>query len=335
MKFINKHIGFGHQPYIVAEISCNHGGSIKEALNLIDIAREKGADAAKIQVYTPDEMVIDKDYTINGGTWDGLNLYELYTKTQTPHEWVPQLFDYARNTNFPLFASVFSLKGLKLLESLGCPAYKIASFEASDLHLVQRCIRTGKPVVVSISEVSDSMIMHQLANMRPQPIVMHCTSQYPTPLEHASLHRIHLYRALFNQVGYSDHNVSFTVAAHAVTAGATIIERHLTKNTNTEDGEFSLNPAQFKLYVQSIRRAGKMMAFTDHQQVKVDSTQFTRCVYALKDIKKGEHITEENTATFRPFCAAAISAKHYPSILGQKALTSIKKGQYVAWSNVK
>lgn len=334
MKLINREIGLGQQPYIVAEISCNHRGSLDEARELIEIAKNNGADAAKIQVYTPDELVIDKNYVIRGGAWDNTNLYELYTKTQTPHEWVPKLFDHARNINFPIFASVFSLKGLELLEKLGCPAYKIASFECSDLRLVERCVQTGKPVIVSVSGTAEPTIIFRLSMMKPQPIVMHCTSQYPTPMIHASLNRIHLYRTMFNYVGYSDHNESLTVASHAVTAGAVVIERHLTKNPETEDKGFSLNPAQFKLYVQGIRRAGAMLAFTDHKQERIDYKQFMRCVYATKDMKKGEYITEENTATFRPYIEYSIKAQDYPSVLARKLIMPIKKGQAVTWSHL-
>lgn len=336
MKFINREIGFGIQPYVVAEISCNHGGKIEEATRLIGIAKEQGADAAKIQVYTADEIICDKNYVARGGTWDGQNLYELYTQTQTPHDWVPKLFEYSRSINFPIFASVFSLKGLQLLENLGCPAYKIASFESSDLRLVEHCVRTGKPVVVSVSgAVGDSAgIVYRLSAMKQQPIIMHCTSQYPTPIGLASLNKIHLYRTMFNNVGYSDHNESLTTASHAVAAGAVIIERHLTRNSETADKEFSLNPAQFKLYIQGIRRAGQMMEFTDHMQEKLDSAQFTRCIYATKDIKRGDYVTEENTATFRPYVQYAIKAQHYPELLARKLIMNIKKGQALTWSHV-
>lgn len=334
---------------IVAEISCNHKGDLADAKRLIELAKVSGADAVKIQVYDETEMAYGdplgcEGYKIRGTKWDGQNLFELYKKTRTPAEWVEPLFDHAQSVGIPIFSSVFSAKGLEALERVGCPAYKIAAFEADHLQLLRAVHKTNKQMFVSVSNIHDADDVISLQEFKAKSyreskenklVVMHCTSAYPTERKHARLDYINSLKSLFPVVGYSDHNRSLRVAEYAAVLGAQVIERHLTIGGETEDAEFSLNPAQFKLYSHNIRRALESMTLFVPDDQEREHKQFKRTVYAIQDIKFGEAITDKNTAALRGNIEHQdmIKAYQYPDILetGYKAQRPIYKGERITW----
>lgn len=317
-------LGKEASPIIVAEISCNHGGDLERAKYTIAQAHASGADIVKIQTYTADEMCIDKEYTIKGTKWNGQNLYELYKKNKTPYEWIPELFNFARNVSIPLFSSVFSLKGLEVLEQAGCPAYKIAGFESDDIHLIHGVSSTGKQVVCSVNEHTPHKDIREWVD-----VMLYCVNKYPTEINELSFRRMSQLMNDYKNIGYSDHCVSMHSAAHAAAMGACMIERHFSLELTGDDKEVSLNPAQFKLYVKGIRRAAAMY----HGDPSSSETrQFMRSVYATKLIKAGEALTKQNTATFRP--RIGISAHQYMNILGDTVSRDIEAGEPITWSDV-
>ncbi len=320
-------LGIEKSPVIVAEVSGNHGGSIGRAYKLIDAAKASGADAVKLQCYTANEMCLDRNYTIKGGQWNGRNLYELYQKNETPRDWIPSLFDYANRIGIPIFSSVFSREGVEFLEKLNCPAYKIAGFESEDLQLIREAIQTRKPVLVSINQFTDASVVSKLI-MYSNIIPMHCVSNYPTKRTDANLGRITAYRQIWDNVGYSDHNESGLTASFAAALGASIIERHITLGHSGDDEKFSLNTAQFKLYVKNIRRAVECVDV--HEPEDQGNKQFMRSVYSFRDIRKGDRFTKENVRTARPWVNGC-GIYRYGQLLTRVASHNIPKESPIDW----
>lgn len=323
MKFLGKHVS----PIIVAEISCNHAGSLDRAKMTIVKAYQSGADVVKIQTYTADEMCADKSYTIKGTKWDGQNLYELYKKNETPYEWLLELFDFARSAGIPLYSSVFSLKGLKALEKAGCPAYKIAGFESNDTNLILKVKDTNKPIVMSLNQFTTTEKRVGLAN-----VYLYCISNYPTKINDLCFRRYLQLKEDFgyHYFGFSDHCESMHAAAHAAAMGADMIERHFSLELTGDDKEVSLNPAQFRLYVKGIRRAAEM--YEGRGNIGLENAQFMRSIYATKDIKKGEIFNSENIGTFRP--NEGIPAALYRNILGKYAKADISANKPLKWDDI-
>jgi len=319
-------------PFIVAELGCSHSGGLENAKELIHEAKRAGADAVKIQVYTPDDMTLNldtKDFIVKDGLWKGKKLYDLYEKAQTPYKWVGPLFDYAKSINIPIFSSVFSEKGLKHLEKHNCLAYKIASFEITDLYLIEKVAKTRKPIIVSTGMASAKDIKAVLdityASSAHYPILLHCISAYPAKQSELSLSRIPYLKKYFGvDVGFSDHTDSINTGAYAVVAGACMIEKHIRLiNSQSEDDKFSLDPLRFEEYVGNCRNA-----YESYLQVQPkgeeSSRQFRRSLYVIKDIKEGEKITNKNVAAIRP--GYGTSPGFLRGVLGKKAKNDIKKG---------
>lgn len=330
MILFGQRIGKYLKPVIVAEISCNHSGSLDQAKQLIKAAKDATADAVKIQVYSEFDMTINKEFTdfyVKDGPWKGKHLYDLYTQTQTPYDWVPELFAYAKEINIPIFASVFSLKGLSLLEELECEVYKIASFELTDLPLIRKVAKTGKTVILSCGMASLDEIDQAMSCVNPDnSILMHCVSSYPTKFEEANLWNIERLQNFYRRpVGFSDHTEDNDAAALAVAKGACVIEKHLVRTANdpTEDSAFSLSETEFKFFS---KRCRKTVTALEKKEVpgELASKQFRRSLYVVKDIKKGENFTPDNVRSIRP--SYGLPPSMYSTVIISRASEDIKAG---------
>ncbi len=311
MNFLGKDIGKDKYPFIVAEISCNHEGQKEQAKTLIQAAKDAGADAVKIQIYDPDDMTfgiklgmffnkyVSEDFTIQDGPWKGLDLYKLYDKTQTSIGMAKYIQEEAYKINIPMFASVFSTRVLPLIE---LPAYKIASFEITDAHLIKEVAKTGKPVVIStgLATIIDVEYACNLVNIN-RLVLLHCVSAYPTKLENANLWKIKEYKGLFTPyVGFSDHTRGIIAGPLACAMGAVMLEKHIAlPYTDSEDKAFSLTPQEFERYVIHCRVAATATFKTDVVEESY-SRQFRRSIYVIKDTKKGEQFTWDNIKSLRP-----------------------------------
>lgn len=329
MIFLNKELGRYHYPVIVAEISCNHQGSTDQGKKLIDAAKEAGADAVKIQVYTPDDMTIENygsDFIVKEGEWAGRDLYGLYTKTKTDFNLADNLITYAKSIDMPWFASVFGTNGLNFLEAYNCPAYKIASFELTDTSLIRAVTKTAKPVVLSTGLADLNEIDQAMQCVNPHnAVLMHCVSAYPTKLEQANLWRIQNFASLFPcPIGYSDHTRGIMSGPLAVAMGARLIEKHLSlPGTNPEDDAFSLHPHEFEMYVQRCNLAAEAV-FRVPVPEEEYSRQFRRSLYIVEDIKKGEFLTKLKVRAIRPGLGMPASELH--RVIGKAIKRDTKAG---------
>lgn len=304
MNFLGKEIGPNYPPFFVAELSCNHNGKLEEALLLIKAAKENGADAVKIQVYNADSMTIEsdkQDFNVKDGPWVGRNIYELYTKTGTPFEWVPHLFSYAKQIEIPIFSSVFCERGLSILEQNKCLAYKIASFELNDTNLIRKVGKTGRPVVFSTGMANISEIDRAVALVQNK-IIMHCVSAYPVRHFNANLEKIITLQRLYQNtpIGFSDHTTGMECGQVACALGASVVEKHFGLHGNTsEDSFFSISPEDFKLFTKMCITAWETMGQLQ-PNIEDGNRQFRRSLYTTKDIQAGEYFTEKNVRSIRP-----------------------------------
>lgn len=328
---MGQELGKNSLPFIVAEISCNHEGKTEQAIKLVQSAINAGADAVKIQVYTADDMTLDidtKDFRIENGVWNGNTLYELYSKAQTDIALANTIIQYCRNNDIKWFASVFSQKGLAFLEEMKCPAYKIASFEITDIPLIRRVAKTGKNLVLSTGMANLNDIDEAVLCCNPDnTALLHCVSAYPTKLEQANLWRIAWLQDLYlrSAIGFSDHTRGIIAGPLACAAGARIIEKHIAlPDTNPEDAAFSLHPDEFKAYVQQCRVAA-LATFKVEVPEEQASRQFRRSIYAVKNIKEGDAFTPDNIRVIRP--SYGLPANVYNRLIaGGKARCEIKEG---------
>lgn len=335
MQIGNRTIGNFLKPYVIAEVSCNHGGHLETALELIEAAKWAGADAVKFQAYTPDTITLNckkPDFIIQDGLWKGKTLYDLYKKAHTPFEWFPKIFKEAQKIGITAFASIFDLSSLLMLQGLGCPAYKIASMEIVDTPLIAHAARTGKPLIISTGMASEQEISGAYAAAQSGNVAfLHCTSEYPQTVEWSSLQSISKIRSLFRDdipVGVSDHTPGNMVVSIAATAmGAAIIEKHLKPlaSTGTEDDEFSLTPDMFKTMVELVDTAYE--ATLQRELTSNPSRQLRRSLYAVADIAEGETFTPENIRSIRP--GFGIAPKHLPRLLGKRADKTYRKGDRI------
>lgn len=262
MRIDGRDIGPGNSPWIIAEISANHGGMLGPALQLIREAKEAGADSVKVQLYDPMKLAIARggpDKVIASGPWVGRTLLDIYTEGHTPREWFPAMFDYARKQGITLFASVFDEDGVDFLETLNCPALKIASFELTNLPLIRKAASTGKPVILStgMAELQDiADVLYEIYDTA-RVAVLHCVSSYPCPADQANIRRLSSLIDHFGRlpIGFSDHTLGPECAIAAVALGASIIEKHITldRNDGGLDASFSMEPAEFSAMVKAIR----------------------------------------------------------------------------------
>ena len=343
----NRKIGKDYSTYIIAEMSCNHNQNIQNAFKLIDAAAEAGADAIKLQTYTPDTLTLNCDKPIfkeclKGSLWEGQTLYQLYSKAYTPWEWHKDLKDYASSKGLDLFSSPFDTTSVDFLESINVPAYKIASFELTDHILLKKVAQTKKPVIISsgmasLNELNDAIQILR-NNGSTQIAMLKCTSAYPASPEDANLNTINHMIKTFNVVGgLSDHTLGIEVPIASVVLGGRIIEKHfkLTENSGSEDDAFSLTPEEFKKMVNSIRIVEKSLGTIKYSGTNKESNskKFRRSLFVVKNIKKGELFDENNIKSIRP--SNGLHTKYYDIILGKEATQDIEYGTPLSWNLIK
>lgn len=334
-KIGNKLIGNAHKPFIIAEMSGNHNQLIDRALRIVDAAAACGADAIKLQTYTADTITIKGAYTINdpNSLWNGKELHDLYKEAYTPWEWHKEIFEHSKSKGILAFSSPFDETAVDFLESLNCPAYKIASFENTHLPLIRKVAQTGKPVIVStgvssIAEIDEAVQTLKLNGCKNFALLK-CTSTYPASPENTNLLTIPHLRGLHKCiVGLSDHTMGIGASVAAVALGASIIEKHFTLNRadGGVDSAFSLEPEELKELVVETERAhlalGEVMYGVQTSEEK--SRFFKRSIYACEDIAPGEIFSEKNLKIIRP--GDGLSPKYWDLIIGHKCKAAIKKG---------
>ena len=328
------------QVFIIAELSANHNHSIKIAKDTIYAAKEAGADAIKLQTYTPEWMTIDckkEDFLIKSGTlWDGKNLFELYKEAMMPLEWHEELFEHARSIDLEIFSSPFSKEAVDFLEKFNPVAYKIASFEITDYELIDYTASKGKPIIVSTGIADFEDIQNAVDTAKKHNIdiaLLKCTSAYPAPRSQVNLKTIPALKEIFNvTVGFSDHTLGISAPVAAVTMGARIVEKHfiLNKNIDSPDKDFSLTPDEFKEMTKAIREVEEMIGVINFRPKK--GREFARSLYVVKDIKKGEKFTRENIKAIRP--GFGLHPKYLPQILDKIACKDLKKGSALKWEYI-
>ncbi len=338
-------VGPGRRSFLVAEMSGNHNGDIGRAVEIIRAAAEAGADAVKLQTYTPDTLTIRSDrpdFVVPGdGPWSGRTLYDLYREAHTPFEWHPKLFEVARTKGIEIFSTPFDATAVALLESLGTPAYKVASFEMVDDALLRTVAATGKPVILSTGMASLEEIAHAVATLRAAGdggiVVLKCTSSYPAPDTEMRLATIPaLAAATGSPVGLSDHSLGTTAAVAAVMLGACLIEKHLTlsRADGGVDSHFSLEPAEFRSLVTEVRRAEAMLgeARFGPGVAEEGSVVFRRSLYVVADIRKGDLLTVQNIRSIRP--GYGLPPRYIDFVVGKRAAKDCARGTPVTWDLV-
>jgi N-acetylneuraminate synthase len=336
-------IGPGEPVYIIAELSANHGQSFDRAVELVQAAREAGADAVKLQTYTPDTMTIrcdNKCFRIGQGTiWTGRNLYDLYGEAYTPWEWQPRLHEIAREIGLDLFSTPFDATAVEFLEQMNPPAYKIASFEMVDLELIRCVARTGRPIIMAtgmctLAEIEEAVEAARAAGAGPIALLK-CSSAYPAPPEHMNLRTIpHLAETFNVPAGLSDHTLGIAAPVAAVALGASIIEKHFTLSRADPgpDSAFSLEPAEFREMVTAIRTAERAIGGISYGPTPAEapSLLFRRSLFVVGDVRAGESLTRENVRSIRP--GHGLPPRHLPQVLGRRAACDIERGTPLAWS---
>lgn len=334
-------IGEGYPVYVVAEMSANHNQDYEQAAEIVRAAKEAGADAIKLQTYTPDTLTIDCDNThfrIKGTIWEGRNLYQLYTEAYTPWDWQPKLKILADSLGLEFFSTPFDSTAVDFLENTGIPAYKVASFELVDLPLLRRIARCGKPIILStgmasLAEIDEAVQAIRGAGGRDL-VLLKCTSAYPSPPEEMNLRAIpHLRDSFGVPAGLSDHTLGVAVPIAAAALGACLIEKHLTlsRKSGGPDCAFSLEPKEFKEMVKAVRTTEKALGSVQYGSIgkEKEGLNFRRSLFAVKDIKSGDEFSESNIRSIRP--ASGLHPKYYNDILGKRAKTDIKRGTPLSW----
>lgn len=334
-------IGPTHPPYIIAELSANHNGSLERALETIDVALRCGAEAIKLQTYTADTMTIDcnlPDFMIKGGLWDGYKLYDLYKWAQTPFEWHQVIFEHARKCGITVFSTPFDESAVDLLENLNTPAYKIASFEIVDLPLIRYVASTGKPMIMSTGMASESEIEEAVTTARDAGcndlVLLHCISSYPAPIDQANLLQMPVLAKRFGTVpGLSDHTLGTTASVAAVALGACLIEKHFTisRADKGPDSEFSLEPADLARLCADTRDAWLALGLAgfERQKAEEDSKLFRRSIYFVCDLPAGAIVRPQDIRRIRP--GNGLAPKHFDKLIGRRLKTAVTRGTAATW----
>jgi pseudaminic acid synthase len=336
----NSFIGPGQKPFVIAEMSGNHNQSLERALAIVDAAAAAGAHAIKLQTYTADTMTMPGAYTIadKDSLWQGRELYDLYQEAYTPWEWHKPIFERASQHGIVAFSSPFDESAVDFLETLAVPAYKIASFENTDMPLLKKVAATGKPVIMSTGVATAADIDEGVRTLRAwgcqDLILLKCTSTYPATPENTNLLTIpHLTQLFRCQVGLSDHTMGIGVSVAAVALGATVIEKHFTlsRADGGVDAAFSLEPRELADLVIETERAQLALGHIQYgiQKAEQKSKLFKRSVYVAQDIKAGEIFTAENLRVIRP--GLGLAPKYYEELLGKTAKTALKAGTPLTW----
>jgi pseudaminic acid synthase len=322
-------------PFFVAEISANHNGSLLHAKKLIKIAKKYGADAVKLQTYTPETITINSDkpdFKIRGGLWNGKKLWDLYNKAQTPFEWHKELFDYAKQLEITCFSTPFDESAVDLLESLNCPFYKVASFEMNHIPLIKKIAQTKKSIIIStgMANLKEIDLAYKIAknNGAKEIILLYCVSNYPSKISDFNFNNIRILKERYEcKVGFSDHSTDNKVVAAAVAAGAEVIEKHIALEGQKKgfDLAFSLKGKEIKDYVKTIKETslmmGKKLFFRNKSEIK--SLKFRRSIYAVRNVRKDEKFTKDNIRVIRP--GYGIEPYYYDKIINKLSPININK----------
>lgn len=341
MRVGNREIKLGNPVYIIAEMSANHNQDFDRAVEVVQAAKEAGADAIKVQTYTADTLTIDCDneyFRIEGTLWEGRTLYDLYEEAYMPWEWQPKLQQVANDLGLDFFSTAYDASAVDFLKELDVPIYKIASFELVDLPLLRKIAQTGKSVIMSTGMATLAEIDEAVQTLRDagceQLALLKCTSAYPAPPEEMNLRTIsHLAKAFGVPTGLSDHTLGIAVPVAAVALGACIVEKHFTLSRDEPgpDSAFSLEPHEFKAMVDAIRVAEKALgevsyAIMEKQQV---SRVFRRSLFVVEDVKMGEMFTKENVRAIRP--GYGLHTRYLDEVLGRRAARDIERGSRLVW----
>lgn len=331
-----KKIGPDFPPYIIAELSANHNGDINRAFEILEMAKRCGADAIKIQTYTQDTLTIDCDkpeFKVKGGLWDGRTLYDLYTEAHMPWDWHKPLFEKAKELGITIFSSPFDFTAVDLLEELGTPAYKIASFEAIDLPLIEYVAKTGKPMIISTGMANEEEIREAVETAKnagcKELVVLHCVSGYPAPASDYNLVTIPDMAKRFNVlIGLSDHTIDNTTAITSVALGACLIEKHVTldRNGGGPDDSFSLEESELKQLCKDSKTAWTATGAVNYERKESEkgNITFRRSLYVTKNIKKGEKFTINNVRSIRP--GYGLKPSKIIDVIGKKSICDISRG---------
>ena len=344
IKIAAREVGSQTSPFVIAEMSCNHNGSLDRALAIMEAAKAAGADALKLQTYTADTLTIDHSgpgFVIEGGLWDGRKLHELYAQAMTPWEWHEALFAKGRELDLIVFSSPFDASAVDFLEELETPAYKIASFEANDLPLIEKAASTGKPLIISTGIVDDKEISAALDAARGAGsggvALLYCVSGYPTPAEEANLATIPDMISRFGvPIGLSDHTLGSDVAIGAAALGACVIEKHFTlaRDDGGFDAAFSAEPDELETLCHGVAIAWKARGKAGYERKPSEEAiaQYRRSLYVVEDVHRGEEFTPQNLRSIRP--GHGLAPKHLPDVLGKHAAGDIKRGSPLGWEMV-
>jgi pseudaminic acid synthase len=334
-------IGTEYPPFIIAELSANHNGDLSRALETIDAAVRAGADAIKLQTYTAETMTIDCDrpeFLIKGGLWNGYKLYDLYKWAETPFEWHKAMFEHARKRGITIFSTPFDETAVDLLESLNTPAYKVASFEVTDLPLIRYIAGTGKPMIISTGmanefEIEDAVTTAREAGCR-DIVLLHCVSSYPVPMNQANLRQMaELTKRFCTIPGLSDHTLGTTASVTAVALGACVIEKHFTLSRAAKgpDSAFSIEPAELLRLCQDTRDVWSALGKVgfERQQAEEASTVFRRSIYFVRDVAAGSAVTANDIRRIRP--GLGLPPKHFDALIGKRLKIDVQRGLATSW----
>ena len=344
MKIDNRNIGDDHPPYVIAEMSANHNGDINNAFKIIDMAKDSGADAVKLQTYKPDTITLDiktSDFMIEGGLWDGQSLYELYESAYMPWEWHKPLFDYAKAKNITIFSSPFDFTAVDLLEDLNAPAYKIASFEAIDIPLIKYTAQTKKPMIISTGMANQEEILEAIEAAYEGGCkalaILHCVSGYPAPPEDYNLKTISDMKLRHEiPIGLSDHTIDNATAIASISLGASIIEKHVTLDRagGGPDDSFSLEFNELKSLCANIRTAWQSIGEVNYNRKSSEqgNIKFRRSLYFVSNLKKGDVINKDDIRSIRP--GYGLRPSHFDAIIGRKTSRNVNYGDPVKFDDI-
>jgi N-acetylneuraminate synthase len=345
VEIAGRRIGADQPPYVICELSGNHNGSLDRALSMIDAAADTGCDAIKIQTYTADTITLDVDrseFRIQGGLWEGRSLYELYQEAQTPFEWHEALFERARGRGVTLFSSPFDETAVDLLDGLGAPAFKIASFEAVDLPLIRYAAAKGKPLIISTGMANlqeiEAARAAALAGGAPGVVLLHCVSSYPAELSDANVRTVADMAQRFDcPIGLSDHTHGVVAAVAAIAMGASVVEKHFTlaRADGGPDAAFSLEPDEFTRLVRDCKDAWTALGRAHYDLLGSEraNRQFRRSLYVTADVAAGQPLTRANVRSVRP--GNGLAPAHLDEVLGRPAARDLKRGEPLAWDMLK
>ncbi len=343
-KILGREVSDEFPPYIIAEISANHNGNIENAFKIIDMAKRCGADAVKMQTYTSDTITLNsskEDFVIKDGLWKGRTLHQLYEWAHTPWEWHAELFAYSKEVGITLFSTPFDDSAVAFLEELNTPAYKIASFECTDLSLIKRAASTNKPLIISTGMANDSEIGEAVDTALKfgsgELTLLHCVSGYPSPAAEYNLRTLADMKNRFGvHVGLSDHTLDNTTAIAAVALGAVMVEKHVTLNRNGggPDDSFSLEEDGLRELCSSTKTAWQSLGKVNYERTEAEkgNVKFRRSLYYVRALKEGDVITEHDIRSVRP--GFGLPPKYYDNLIGTKVAMSVEKNSPVTFESV-